>query len=363
MHRGSGAWHVSYALFGFLVPGLASILLPLLVVDAGHRPFRVGSVIAAQNWGILLAPIWGWYADRCRSYRTILVTGLLCISGGFAIFSVARSLSALFGASFLIGVGTGACSTVASILVVGTSPVAEWGTGIGRLQLCGAVGTVLGLMVAGRMPAAEAAIFGSILALPAIVLGVWRSPSRLSPDPRPVERYRTDRGTGDGRGFFGHTGRQIPFALFLLTWSLFSLAVSAFSALFPVTMFRAFGLHVRVSVDTIAAATLLSLPLYGLAGRLVSRHGAVRVFAAGIFVRFLSLMMLAALTVLHSTTALPVLLLVGMFQGIWPLQRTGSVARTRNRGSGDRAVQCCGRTLLRSRRDAERSGGRPFRLS
>lgn len=319
MRRGFGAWHVSYAIFGFLVPGLASILLPLLVVDAGHRPFRVGSIVAAQNWGVLLAPVWGWYTDRFQTYRTTLVIGLLCLGSGFATFGMARSLPALFGASFVIGLGTGACNTVASLLIMDSNPVEEWARGIGRLQLCGALGTVLGFAVASRVPAVKAALVGSALVVPAIILGAWRLPSQLRSNRRPTTRCSADLEADDGSNLLRRHRTPIWFALFLVTWSLFSLAVSAFSALFPITMFHAFELHVRVSVDTIAVATLVSLPLYSVAGRLVSRYSATRIFSAGVLVRFLSLAMLAMLTVLHWTAALPVLLLIGLFQGIWPL--------------------------------------------
>ncbi len=317
MRRGSGAWHVSYAMFGFLVPGLSSILLPLLVVDVGHRPFRVGSVVAAQSWGMLLAPVWGWYAGRFRSYRTLLVMGLLCLGCGFAAFSVARSLPALFGASFVIGVGTGGCGTVASLLIVDANPVGEWGRGIGRLQLWGAAGTILGFAVAGRMPADDAALLGCILVVPAIMLAARRLPPHPLTDGRQAIRH--GRVVDEGSGVPGRHVRPPLFALFLVTWSLFSLAVSAFPALFPITMFRAFSVRVHVSVDTVAIATMISLPLYGVAGRLVGRHGAVRIFAAGVLIRLLCLAMLAALTALHWQTMLPVLLLVGLFQGIWLL--------------------------------------------
>ena len=319
MRRGSGAWYISYAMFGFLVPGLASILLPLLVVDAGHRPFRVGSVVAAQNWGILLAPAWGYYADRFRTYRSTLVIGLFCLGSGFGAFGIVRSLTALFGASFLIGIGTGACSTVASLLVVESNPIGAWSRGIGRLQLCGAAGTVLGFMVAGRMPANEAAIFGSILVIPAVLLGVWHLPSPPLSNRQHAARGQTDTRIDSGTDLLNRSGKPILFILFLVIWSLFSLAISAFAALFPITMFRAFGLHVRVSVDTIAVATMISLPLYSLAGGLVTRYGAVRLFSVGIFVRFLSLSALALLSVFHSSRTLPVLFLIALFQGIWPL--------------------------------------------
>ena len=117
------------------------------------------------------------------------------------------------------------------------------------------------------MPAGEAAVFGPVLVIPGIIFGTWRLPSYLLADKPSATRYSTDPKSDDGIDLLGRTGRPILFGLFLVTWSLFSLAVAAFSKLFPITMFRAFGLHVRVSVDTIAVAAMISLPLYGVAGR------------------------------------------------------------------------------------------------
>lgn len=311
--------HFSYAMFGFLVPGLASIVLPLLVVDAGHRPFRVGSVVAAQNWGVLLAPVWGWYAGRFQTYRIVLVIGLLCLGSGFGVFSMARGLPAMFGASLLIGIGTGACSTAASLLIVETSTPGSLGRRIGQLQFWGATGTVLGFTAASRLVPVSATILGAVMVVPAIAAGALWLPSQPFLASRWKKTQVTSLGHGDRVDLHSKRRGLLLFALFLTTWSLFSLAVSAFSALFPITMFRAYGLNVRVSVDTIAIATMISLPFYGVAGRLISDFGAMRVFSAGIFSRLFCLTILSTLTIVGSKAVFPVLLLVGLFQIVWPL--------------------------------------------
>ena len=319
MRRGFKIWYLSYGVFGFLVPGLSSILLPLLIVDAGHRPFRVGAVVAAQNWGILSAPLWGWFADRRNAHRSTLLLGLLCLGLGFATFGEARGLLVLLSASLLIGLGTGACSTVANLLVVEFSSASDWSGGISQLQLCGACGTLIGFGVAGRLPTANLAAGAAALVLPAALLAVCFVPRRAPGMPRPALQPMAMLRNADFKGLSPQAGWGSRLALFLLTWSLFSLAVSAFSSLYPIMMLRAFGIHLRMSVDAIAMATLLSLPLYVVSGRLVCRCGTVRIIVVGIMCRVMALGALAALIALHRTAVPPVLLLVGAFQMVWPL--------------------------------------------
>src|SRR5262249_23886955 len=110
------------------------------------------------------------------------------------------------------------------------------------------------------------------------------------------------------------------FGIFLVGWFFFSLAISAFSSLYPVLMTKSFEITVTTSSMLMSVATAISIPLYNLAGRLATRYRPTRVHAIGIGGRIVALAGLAIVAYTQpSFSFVPVLLLYGLFQGIWPL--------------------------------------------
>ncbi len=79
------------------------------------------------------------------------------------------------------------------------------------------------------------------------------------------------------------------------------------------------------SSTLMSIATLVSIPLYNLAGRLSLRHGPVQLLGAGICVRMIALVTLGVVAYLHPfSPAVPALVAFGLFQGIWPLLSVAS---------------------------------------
>jgi predicted MFS family arabinose efflux permease len=116
------------------------------------------------------------------------------------------------------------------------------------------------------------------------------------------------------------TAMRTGFGLFLAAWFLFSLAVSSFASLYPVLMAKSYGIEVAQSALLMSIATALSIPLYNYAGRLVTRRGPAFTLGIGIGGRMLGLAGLGAVAFMHVGWAmLPVILLFGLYQGIWPL--------------------------------------------
>ena len=72
----------AFLIYGALVPGLTVILLPVIVVEAGHRPFRIGAIVAALSAGSLFSPMWGWIADRMRASVVPLPLGFAFVGMG-----------------------------------------------------------------------------------------------------------------------------------------------------------------------------------------------------------------------------------------------------------------------------------------
>jgi MFS family permease len=127
IHTWIEPWYGAYAILGALASGLAAISIPLVVTGGGGSAVQIGAAITAQNLGALSAPFWGMLADRTRAYRTLFFLGFVSIGLGFLGFTALHGLGAWFASAFLIGLGTGASNTIASLFVVEFRPRAEWG--------------------------------------------------------------------------------------------------------------------------------------------------------------------------------------------------------------------------------------------
>jgi MFS family permease len=187
VHHWIEPWYGAYGILGALTAGLAVICIPLVVAGGGGNAFQIGTTVAVQNLGVLFAPIWGAVADSTRTYRTVFFTGFALIGLGFLGFTVLRGLAAWLACAFLIGVGTGASNTVASLFVVEFTPKGEWSQRISWLQTFNALGPALGMGIAGLLAPHIGTLIAAISVLPAIVLGgrglpVPRGPVHI---PRP----------------------------------------------------------------------------------------------------------------------------------------------------------------------------------
>jgi MFS transporter, DHA1 family, tetracycline resistance protein len=333
-------WYLSYAVLGALASGLAVILIPLVVTGAGGTATQVGAAIAAQNVGALFAPLWGWVADRSRAYRAVFFGGFMLIAFGFLGFTLVHGMSAWLLSAFLVGFGTGASNTVACLFVVEFTVKSEWSERISWLQTFNALGSVGGMAVAGLLEPRIGTLLSALLVIPAIMVGGWGLPVPGGPFHLPRIHLRgadlahvLRRGGPNAMSVVAHLHRprradvvalgaafSSAFGTFLIGWFFFSLAISAFSSLYPVLMTKSFGIGVTTSSILMSVATAISIPLYNLAGRLTTRHRPVQVLAVGIEGRIVALAGLAIVAYMQPSFSLvPVLLLYGLFQGIWPL--------------------------------------------
>ncbi len=333
-------WYLSYAILGALASGLAVILIPLIVTKFGGTATHVGAAIAAQNVGALFAPFWGWSADRSHAYRAIFFGGFVLIAFGFLGFTLVHDLSAWLLSAFLVGFGTGASNTVACLFVVEFTAKSEWSERISWLQTFNALGSVVGMALAGLLEPQIGTLVSALLVIPAIMIGGWGLPVPGGPlhFPRPhllgaELAHMLRRGGPNAISVLAplHRPRRSDiavlrvafasaFGIFLVGWFFFSLAISAFASLYPVLMTKSFEITVTTSSMLMSVATAISIPLYNLAGRSATRHGPIQVLAIGIGGRIVALAGLAMVAYTHpSFSFVPVLLLYGLFQGIWPL--------------------------------------------
>ena len=345
VHHWIEPWYLAYAILGALASGLAAILIPLVVTNSGGSSTQLGAAIAALNVGALFAPVWGWAADRSLAYRAIFLSGFLLIAAGFLGFTVLHGFGAWLISAYLVGFGTGASNTVASLFVVEFTPESEWSQRISLLQTFNALGAILGMAIAGLLQPAFGTFVAALLVIPAIPVGGWGLPvprgafhiPRLRLHARHMA-HLTRRGGPNAVAVVGHLHRlrlsdwsrlgvifNSAFGVFLGSWFLFSVGISSFSSLYPVLMLRSFGVGVATSSMWMSIATLVSIPLYNLAGRLSLRYGPVQLLSAGICARMIALITLGVVAYLHpSSPAVPAIVAFGLFQGIWPLLSVAS---------------------------------------
>jgi DHA1 family tetracycline resistance protein-like MFS transporter len=333
-------WYLSYAILGALASGLAVILIPVVVDGSGGTATQVGAAIAAQNVGALFAPLWGWIADRSRAYRGIFFGGFVLLALGFLGFTLVHGMSAWLLSAFLVGFGTGASNTVACLFVVEFTAKSEWSERISWLQTFNALGSVVGMAVAGLLEPRLGTLLSALLVIPAIMVGGWGLPVPGGPLHFPQLHFRgadlahmLRRGGPNSISALAHLHRlrrsdiaalgtafSSAFGTFLVGWFFFSLAISAFSSFYPVLMTKSFEITVTTSSMLMSVATAISIPLYNLAGKLATRYRPDQVLTIGIGGRIVALAGLAIVAYTQPSFAfVPVLLLYGLFQGIWPL--------------------------------------------
>ena len=336
-------WYGAYAILGALASGFAVLLIPLVINKVGGSATAIGTAIASQNIGAMSAPIWGELADRRRAYRAIFFIGFLLIALGFVGFSLLSGFNAWVGSAYLIGLGTGASNTVASLFVFEFTPNSEWSQRISWLQTFNASGSVLGMAAAGFLEPRTGMLVAALLVLPAIVIGGSGLPVPRGhlhfPHVLTGEELATlvRHGGPSAAALHMHRWRPkhllrlpagdvaSPFGVFLVGWFAFSVGVSAFGSLYPVLMRRSFAVPIAAAAMLMSIATAVSIPLYNLAGRLATRYGAPIELGGGYAVRLLAMAGMAVLAYIRPGFAYwGGVVLFAMFQGIWPFLSVAS---------------------------------------
>ena len=271
-------WFFAYGLLGLVQNGAAPILLPL---SAGTGA-KGGLIYAAWASAGLLAPVLGAWADRRGHHLFLVLAGLPLSAAAIGAFSFVDGALPHAALAFVGGFGVVATSIVGTIFIVGHCPEEEWDERIGVLQGFVSAGQIAGLLLAGvcaRLP--HTAFLGASLALLAAWPIAWRwAPRDLAPVPRRAVRAPAPVGgeaaaTGTQRvhhaslrgiaslGWLPHGGLR----RFLGVWLLSYTATNAVAVMFPVALTHEFGAAAILPSGAYAAGILLSLPIYGLAGR------------------------------------------------------------------------------------------------
>ncbi len=308
-------WFLTYLLLGIAVYGLSVILMPLIVAAAGHRPFRIGAVVALQNTGLLAAPGAGLWMDKFGRHRLVLMLGCLMIALGFLGFSSVTSLNALLFSAFCIGLGTAAATTATMVFTIEKRHPNEWSNRIGYVQLFNSIGTTIGLGMAGVLSLRAGTIAGLVAAVAAAGLARFTLPARAAVSVSASPELSTSPTMEAHRHISG------DLLGLLIGWFLLILGVSCFFFPYPIIMHHVFEVSTRSSSSVLSIATLVGLPLYAISGNMVRRLGSSIVLIFGTACRLASLSALSLFAILHTEKKGSVILLlaVGVFQGCWPI--------------------------------------------
>lgn len=284
-------WYLSYALLGTVSAGLLPIVMPLLVSRQGSAA-EVGLVMAALNVSGLLAPLWGWLADRYRLHRWILIAGLGLATLGIALFAFVTNPLLWAALALMLNLGVIAAATIANLFVVERHPRTEWDERLGWLQTAYGGGQVLGLVLAALVSQTDLQLgFGlaslSCLLALAIAAKFAQTPPASLPAAvvlrHPVKH--TDGMFSSPQQLFHHLNpttlrkaRAIlatPFSLWMGAWLFAASGAGAVFALYPMVMQHVFGIAPSLSSSGFAVAAALGLLLYAPAGNQTHRQGAL----------------------------------------------------------------------------------------
>ena len=313
-------WYFAYLLLGVATAGLIPVLLPLLVVAQLGRVSDVAYVLGAYNLGLLSSPLWGKFAEARKDYRTLFLGGFALAALATAGFAILPGLPSWIVLGLLLGLGSSAASTIASLFIFDFAPREEWEPRIGWLQSFNGAGQVVGLLLAGALVHSltlgiwiTAAVLAAAVIASRVGLPVQRVVHALAP------RRAIQHLDFHGLAAFGRTElmgggllrqshhlslpalRQLPsqlktaFGRFMLSWFLLSFGVAAFFAYFPVLMRKGYGIDPGLTSLTYAVTAAIGIGLYILASRWSSRHGPQRVYRWGLLLRGCGFALLFAL--------------------------------------------------------------------
>lgn len=312
-------WYFAYLLLGIVTAGMVPVLLPLMMMAVSHRLSAVAYVMGVYDLGLLTSIVWGVLAERRHWYRRLFFSGFLLSVLAVAVFLFMRTLGGWMACAFVLGAGSSAAATIASLLIVDFEPSKEWEPRIGLLQSFNGAGQVVGLLLAGvfsRSSFSEGLWLAAILLVPALVfarLGLpaatrrrraraeGRHPHRLL-DVRALAAFpHVDLPAGIAFHFhlFNlHGLRRLPtvlgtpFGRFLLSWFMLALGVAAFFTYFPVMLADSYGMSSHFSSLIYAVVAAVGIVLFVLASRWSARLGSQRVYQFGLWVRFLGFVLL-----------------------------------------------------------------------
>ena len=274
-------WFLSQGFVGFVNAGGAAFLVAPMILSQGGTPADAGMVVGLLPFVALLSPIFGSMADRYRIHREMVLVGLASLVLASIVMSFAeQSLTYVVGA-LLFGTG-GGLIIVANLSMLAGSGLSEDGVAkrMGLLQMSMpfgqflALGIIAVLLAAGvsfsdlfLMVAGVAAI-GFVVAWPLTKAPAQRTREYLDSHPTALQSSEA----AGARNKFTKIMLS-AFGLFLLINFLSQFGEQIVESQYPNYLNDVFKIDPEVAALTMAAAVLISAPLYPFSGRWAARSG------------------------------------------------------------------------------------------
>jgi len=324
IRKSVSVWYGSYAILGAVTAALVPVLLPLMVQSLSHRLADVAWVMGAYNAGLLTSPLWGNLADKKKIHHTVFFSGFVIVVVSLTAMPFCKTLPEWLVMAFLIGTGTAAITTVASLFVVEFSQKNEWASRIGWLQSFNGFGQTIGLFLAaafsGRNAFSAGLWTGAALLIPAIIIGHFGLPGSKPGgikehhlhhlDYHALAKFRRVEFLGGGilrhshhlnMAAFRSMGKLLRsmFGFFILSWFIMAFGVAAFFAYFPLAMKSAYDVSPGLTSLIYGVAGGAGIALYPLSTRLADRFSVGMVYRGGLLLRLVGFGMLLALVFIH----------------------------------------------------------------
>jgi MFS family permease len=254
--------------FGIVLP-----LLPFYALRYGASPLAITLLAATFSFAqFAAAPLWGRLSDRIGR-RPVLLAGFAVSASAYFWLALAESLTAIFLARALSGVGAGKIA-IAQAIVADRAPPDRLARDMGRIGAAFGIGMVLGPALGGALTGSSAAPNYHLPALAAaaasaiaLAFAYFMVGESLPPERRTRSHARPERGrrwpsmTG-----FGALLRRPRLAGIVAMFFVVNLIFSQVEAVFPLWLNATFGWG---SVEVGIVFTFIGVVVAGMQGTLI----------------------------------------------------------------------------------------------
>jgi MFS family permease len=316
-------WMVANVAVGAGWAAFVALLVPPYITEATGSASKAGVVMAMMSLAAVLGPVLGGIADRYNAHREVMVGGLVAMTVALVAFGVAAGDSEFQVIDAVImGIGVAGVSAVAPVFIVsaGLSEALQ-----ARRLTAFNVAFPAGQVAGGMLMAAAAQakwtydqrfyLGAAVLAVLTVVVFLTSAkPTAAIVHTEPDAADESDDAAGEVEQTRRTGFRGVIFSLFgvyLLVLVLSSVANNGINNQIANILPNVYGISETTTSSLISLAGLLNIALFFVAGKTMTRYGALTPFVAGTVMRFGGA---ACMGLLGLMTNAPVLLVAAAMQ-------------------------------------------------
>ncbi|MFF5261701.1 MFS transporter [Actinomadura viridis] len=287
-----------------LAIGIVLPTLPFFALDLGVGPAAIGALFAASAiTQLLVAPIWGAFADRIDSRRLLMAAPLIAAVGHVTL-ALSHTYPMMLAARVVTGIGA-AVPVLLQTRIVGDTAGAARTVMVGRVTAVQGVGTIAGPALGALAAPYGMGPVGVIAAAAALLVAALATRLTVS-----------DAVGGTGRGpvpaAVGTMLRNRPLRPLMIIAFLGWLCFTAYATALPLFLHQEFRLSSTAYGLLIAVSGIVALLVRGvLLGWLVRRFGEAALMVVGASLIAVSMASVPVLPTVWSTPLLPLTYALG----------------------------------------------------